>query len=120
MFGTAGCIGWWEVPPIIVKGGTHGQPRRENHIGIAPQDGTPVPRIKDHRVAGDYLGTMNPSSITMGCVLLLIVSPVAAQSPIFRGDFEWGDTSDWSTSEPPRCDRVGAFGRGLRPASSIP
>ena len=119
MFGTAGCIGRWQVPPMIVKGGAHGQPRRENHGGIAPQEVTPVPRITDHRVAGEYPGTMNPSSITLVCALLLTVSPVAAQSPVFSGDFEWGDTADWSTSQPPRCDRIDAFGRGLQPTSEI-
>lgn len=52
-------------------------------------------------------------------VSLLLAGPCAAQSAIFTGDFEWGDTGDWSVAEPPRCDRLEAFGRGLRPTHAI-
>jgi len=58
-------------------------------------------------------------SIALVCSSLLIAAPAAAQAPIFSDDFEWGDTSDWSASEPRRCDRVEAFGRGMYPTSEI-
>jgi len=50
---------------------------------------------------------------------MLFAVPVLAQNAIFSGDFEWGDTGDWSTAEPVRCDRLEAFGRGLAPSSEI-
>jgi hypothetical protein len=45
--------------------------------------------------------------------------PAAAQDAMFADGFEWGDTGDWSTAKPPRCDRLEAFGRGLTPTSEI-
>jgi hypothetical protein len=52
-------------------------------------------------------------------VILAVSVTVSAQEALFSDDFEWGDTGDWSNSEPPRCDRVEAFGRGLNPTSEI-
>jgi hypothetical protein len=42
-----------------------------------------------------------------------------AQEAVFADGFEWGDVGDWSASQPPRCDRVDAFGRGIEPVSEI-
>ena len=47
------------------------------------------------------------------------IGPGFAQDVIFRDDFDWGDTGDWSTAEPPRCDRLEAFDRGLSPTAEI-
>lgn len=52
-------------------------------------------------------------------VVLAVVPPLAAQESVFEDGFEWGDTGDWSTAEPVRCDRLEAFGRGLAPTSEI-
>jgi hypothetical protein len=58
--------------------------------------------------------------IVLVCVALASVAAAAgAQDAVFFGDFEWGDTGDWSLVEPPRCDRVDAFGRGFRPSGEI-
>jgi len=45
--------------------------------------------------------------------------PLAAQDTVFSEGFEWGDAGDWSATEPVRCDRVEAFGRGIVPTSEI-
>ena len=42
-----------------------------------------------------------------------------AQGSVFTDGFEWGDTGDWSSAVPPRCDRVESFDRGLRPATEL-
>jgi len=52
-------------------------------------------------------------------VILVVSATVSAQDSLFFDDFEWGDTGDWSASEPARCDRVEAFGRGLNASSEI-
>jgi len=52
-------------------------------------------------------------------VTLVIAVTAVAQQPLFTDDFEWGDTGDWDASEPPRCDRVEAFGRGMDPVDEI-
>jgi hypothetical protein len=55
-------------------------------------------------------------------VIPLVISVAVtgfSQDVIFSGDFEWGETGDWSAAEPPRCDRVDAYGRGLYPTSEI-
>ena len=60
------------------------------------------------------------SGIALASLLGLIpASPAAAQVAIFASGFEWGDTADWSASEPPRCDRLDAFGRGLAPVTEL-
>ncbi len=58
-------------------------------------------------------------TIIVIAVIVAVAVPVLAQEALFFGDFEWGDTGDWSTSEPIRCDRIEVFGRGLRPSSEI-
>ncbi|MCL4838487.1 MAG: hypothetical protein KJ058_11050 [Thermoanaerobaculia bacterium] len=56
----------------------------------------------------------------LGALLLVLgVAPGSAQPPLFATGFEWGDLGDWAGSEPARCDRLDAFGRGLAPASEI-
>ena len=52
-------------------------------------------------------------------VILAVPAFGSAQDTLFVDDFEWGDTGDWSAAEPPRCDRIDAFGRGLHPTSQI-
>ena len=52
-------------------------------------------------------------------VILAVPALGSAQDTLFSDDFEWGDTGDWSTSQPLRCDRIDAFGRGLEPSSEI-
>jgi hypothetical protein len=52
-------------------------------------------------------------------IIVVVSAPASAQDVIFADDFEWGDTGDWSASQPPLCDRVDAFGRGLTPSSEI-
>jgi hypothetical protein len=52
-------------------------------------------------------------------VVWLISGPAFAQDVGFADGFEWGDTADWSTTQPPRCDRLEVFGRGLQPTGWI-
>ncbi len=55
----------------------------------------------------------------LSVVVVLFSVAGSAQDAVFADDFEWGDTGDWSTAEPVRCDRLEAFGRGLSPTSEI-
>ena len=59
------------------------------------------------------------SAVTTFLIILSVSATVSAQDALFSDDFEWGDTGDWSASEPPRCDRLSAFGRGLSATSEI-
>jgi hypothetical protein len=54
-------------------------------------------------------------------LLVPLVSPasVISQERLFDGSFEWGDTGDWSLTEPPRCDVIQTFDRGLVPDTEI-
>lgn len=76
-------------------------------------------RITDDSAVVGYRGPMNRRSILLLVVLLSVGSSAFAQAAIFSDDFEWGDTGDWDAAEPLRCDRVDAFGRGLKPSSEI-
>ncbi len=49
----------------------------------------------------------------------VLASPAVAQDTVFGDGFEWGDVGDWSSSEPLRCDRLEAFGRGLQPSAEL-
>ena len=62
---------------------------------------------------------MRSSLLSAVLVLATLASPAMGQGAIFAGGFEWGDVGDWSASEPPRCDRLEAFGRGLQPTSEL-
>ena len=54
----------------------------------------------------------------LAAALCLPLDPAAAQE-IFSDDFEWGDTGDWSQTEPARCDYINTFDRGLTPMAEI-
>lgn len=62
---------------------------------------------------------MNPRLATIGLSIVALAAPAAAQDVVFADGFEWGDTGGWSVAEPPRCDRVDAFGRGLEPTGEL-
>jgi hypothetical protein len=51
--------------------------------------------------------------------LFLLALPLAGQGIVFGDDFEWGDTGEWSWVEPPRCDRIDTFDRGLKPVAEL-
>jgi len=51
--------------------------------------------------------------------LFLLALPLAGQGIVFGDDFEWGDTGEWSWVEPPRCDRIDTFDRGLEPFAEL-
>jgi hypothetical protein len=57
--------------------------------------------------------------LLIALVALIAVRPAFAQEAIFADGFEWGDVGDWTASEPTRCDRLEAFGRGLSPAAEL-
>lgn len=40
------------------------------------------------------------------CVALLSGAVAMTQEEVFRADFEWGDTGDWSMAKPARCDVI--------------
>jgi hypothetical protein len=54
---------------------------------------------------------------TMSAVLVATVA--AAQERIFSDGFEWGDTGDWATTHPVRCDRLDTFDRDLEPSTAL-
>ncbi len=57
--------------------------------------------------------------VLLGVAALVLATPAVAQEAIFTDGFEWADTGDWTMSQPARCDRVDAFGRGLEPTAEI-
>ena len=63
--------------------------------------------------------TLPPSACLAGLVLLAAAGAAPAQTPVFASGFEWGDTADWSSTEPVRCDRLEAFGRDLVPTDEL-
>ena len=54
----------------------------------------------------------------LAAALSLPLDPAVAEE-IFSDDFEWGDTGDWSQTEPARCDYINTFDRGLTPMAEI-
>lgn len=62
-------------------------------------------------------GRCRPAAIA-AVSLLVTTCPLAGQE-IFVDGFEWGDTGDWSAAEPPRCDRLDSFDRGLTPDEEL-
>jgi hypothetical protein len=52
-------------------------------------------------------------------IVLLPAGSAIARDEVFLEDFEWGDTGEWSEVQPPRCDRIDPFDRGLAPSSEI-
>jgi hypothetical protein len=54
---------------------------------------------------------------------LVLFGRAGAQSlgtvPIFADDFEFGDTGDWSSTTPPRCDEIRPYDRDALPTSWI-
>jgi hypothetical protein len=59
----------------------------------------------------------NVFAVTMS--VLLLATAAAAQGPIFADGFEWGDTGDWATTRPVRCDRLETFDRNLEPSTVL-
>jgi hypothetical protein len=59
----------------------------------------------------------NLLAATMSVVLL--ATAAAAQESIFSDGFEWGDTADWATTHPVRCDRLDTFDRDLEPSTTL-
>ena len=57
--------------------------------------------------------------LTILTVSAALVGPCSAQQSMFADGFEWGDTGEWSMVQPPRCDRLEAFDRGLVPVAEI-
>jgi hypothetical protein len=79
----------------------------------------PVPRVTSVFRRFSYAVSMTIDRFALFALLIAASWPALAQDALFVGDFEWGDTSDWSAAEPPRCDRIDVFGRGLAPTSEI-
>lgn len=62
---------------------------------------------------------MRSTLLCTALALTLLASSALGQNAIFTDGFEWGDVGDWSATEPARCDRLEAFGRGMQPSSEL-
>jgi hypothetical protein len=57
--------------------------------------------------------------LSLLAILASATAALAGSDPIFRDDFEWGDTGDWSATAPARCDVIAPFDRGSTPTGEI-
>jgi len=57
---------------------------------------------------------MNPMRI-IAAALATLAAVASAQTPLLSDDLEWGDTGEWASTHPTRCDDLPAFDRGLEP-----
>lgn len=72
---------------------------------------------------------MNARTLAATTLTLLNATLIAAGAPgpssalgldpLFRDDFEFGDTGDWSATQPILCDAIRPFDRGLAPAAIL-
>jgi len=59
---------------------------------------------------------MTSARITAIVTILLWAATAGAQPTLLTDDLEWGDTGEWTTTHPSRCDDLPAFDRGIGPA----
>ena len=65
------------------------------------------------------MSTRSAAGLIQVFLLVILAVPASGQEVLFSDDFEWADTSDWSLVEPPRCDRIESFDRGLQPTTEL-